>query len=260
MHRPGATSTSRFGGRLAMKAEEFHAGAHAEAGNFQAALTGPLRATPERRARSTVRGPEPTQPRRRASHRRWDADTPVEMLLDAARRHDDDAWAELARRYDRLVRHVASLHGLTGPDSDDVSQSTWLRLLRSAGAIVHPQRLSSWLVSTAHRESLRILTGKVRRHEIVVGATIDERRQASAGPTGCDERLIDQERDRLVSEAVERLPPRMAATLRLLMDEDLSYAEIASQLGVARGTVGPIRNRALRALRGDHRIMAAAAG
>jgi DNA-directed RNA polymerase specialized sigma24 family protein len=65
-----------------------------------------------------------------------------------------------------------------------------------------------------------------------------------------DHRLVAGERDKLVTELVERLPVRSRLLLRLLSaDSPLSYREISEALSMPIGSIGPTRARALDQLR-----------
>jgi RNA polymerase sigma factor (sigma-70 family) len=58
----------------------------------------------------------------------------------------------------------------------------------------------------------------------------------------------DAERRREIRQAVTRLPERSAAVL-LLRHSGLSYAEVATALGIKVGNVGTVLRRAEEALR-----------
>jgi DNA-directed RNA polymerase specialized sigma24 family protein len=67
---------------------------------------------------------------------------------------------------------------------------------------------------------------------------------------GADARLLRGERDAALWNAFKRLPQRDQALLRMLTaDPTPSYEEIAAALGVAIGSIGPKRGRALERLR-----------
>ena len=71
----------------------------------------------------------------------------------------------------------------------------------------------------------------------------------SHGPE-IDERLLADERARVVREAMSRLPWRWQRLLELLMaDPPVSYADISDELGLPIGSIGPTRARSLARLR-----------
>jgi DNA-directed RNA polymerase specialized sigma24 family protein len=65
-----------------------------------------------------------------------------------------------------------------------------------------------------------------------------------------DERLLADERDQTVREALGHLPRQWRRLVEMLMsDPPASYAEISDQLGLPVGSIGPTRGRCLARLR-----------
>ena len=65
-----------------------------------------------------------------------------------------------------------------------------------------------------------------------------------------DAALLREEQERAIRMAAERLSPRCQRLLGLLMgDDDLPYKEIAEQLSMPIGSIGPTRGRCLEHLR-----------
>jgi len=80
-------------------------------------------------------------------------------LFAAARTGDEDAWPELVRRYDGLIRAVVSQFSMNSADSGDAAQNTWLRLFERADTVREPEKLGAWLATTARRECLATSPG-----------------------------------------------------------------------------------------------------
>jgi RNA polymerase sigma factor (sigma-70 family) len=157
------------------------------------------------------------------------------------------AWERLMDRYARLVWAITREFRLTESDAADVAQATWLRLLEHIDRINYPDRVGSWLVTTARHECLRHLAAGNR----VVLAEDDRLFNGIvAAQPDVDEGILAAERARDVREALSRLPRRWQQLLELLMaDPPASYAEISSQLGLPVGSIGPTRGRCLERLR-----------
>jgi RNA polymerase sigma factor (sigma-70 family) len=65
-----------------------------------------------------------------------------------------------------------------------------------------------------------------------------------------DEGILRRERDRIVHQAMLKLPPRQQTLLRLLSaDPPPNYRDISQATGIPVGSIGPTRARALRRLR-----------
>jgi DNA-directed RNA polymerase specialized sigma24 family protein len=148
-------------------------------------------------------------------------------------------------RFGRLVLHTASKIGLNHSDAADVAQLTWLRLLEHGQQIRESDRLPAWLVSTARREAIRVAVAS-RRYVLCADPTGEY--SAGQGATN-DVYPVDGDYEPAAEQALGRLPSRYQTLLRLLTsDRGLSYSEIATEMEVPIGSIGPMRMRALRML------------
>jgi RNA polymerase sigma factor (sigma-70 family) len=180
--------------------------------------------------------------------REHNLDTPdIGWLVRRAADGDLAAWERLVDQYNRLVWSITVEFKLAESDAADVVQTTWLRLLEHIDRIQYPDRVGSWLASTARNECLRSLAaGKriVLTHveEVLSGVV-------ASGPE-VDERLLADERAEVIRDALSQLPRRWQRLLELLMaDPPTPYAAISSELGLPVGSIGPTRGRCLAQLR-----------
>jgi RNA polymerase sigma factor (sigma-70 family) len=181
----------------------------------------------------------------RALDQRRDAEETVRVMRAAA---DGDlrAWDTLVDRYSNLLRSIARMHRLSSADTEEVVQTTWLRLVEHLPRITSPASVRRWLATTARNESLRILRQAARcrpSDELPEGVQHETAQEI-------DVRLLRSERDRALWQAVGRLPSRDQTLLGLLVaDPPLSYEQIADVMDVPTGSVGPTRARCLSRLR-----------
>ncbi|WP_203671428.1 RNA polymerase sigma factor [Catellatospora methionotrophica] len=174
-----------------------------------------------------------------------DADTAA--LLRQAGDGDQRAWNTIVDRYSGLVWSVARSHRLGQADAADVFQATWLRLVEHLGAIREPERLGSWLATTARRESLAVLRRAGRDLPVGDLLTLEPRDRPTAE---VDSDLLRRERDGALWQEFARLPGQCQSVLRLLMmDPAPSYAEVSAALDIPIGSIGPTRARCLDQLR-----------
>lgn len=173
-------------------------------------------------------------------------------LVVAAAAGDERGWDALVRRFDPLIRRVASGFRLSADQADDVAQSTWLRVVRNIDRIDEPAAFAGWLSTTARRESMRLLQRGTR--EVATDGPIghedpDLRAQDELG------RLAREHRREAFRAALDSLPPRERALLEMLArDPAPSYDEVSSALQMPVGSIGPIRGRALARLRRHPRL------
>jgi RNA polymerase sigma factor (sigma-70 family) len=163
----------------------------------------------------------------------------------AAADGDAEAWGRIVRRYSGLVWAVVRSHGLRDSDAADATQTTWLRLAENIDRLREPNRLPSWLATTARRESLRVARGAAR--VVPVGSELDS---PSGASSAVDDGLLSRERSTYLWSAFEALSPPCQSLLRVLMAEPApSYLEVSAALGMPVGSIGPRRARCLDRLR-----------
>ncbi|MEW2400216.1 sigma-70 family RNA polymerase sigma factor [Streptomyces sp. NPDC046862] len=143
----------------------------------------------------------------------------------------------------------------SGTEPGDLEQAVWLRLLErldSDGPPVDPQ---GWLRRAVRSEARRTrrTTRRERRYEDEAAGPAELAgltEPADDRDRGHEQLALAAARRRALYAAVRRLPgrcPRLLAAL--LSPRDLTYREIASELGISQGSLGPERSRCLGCLR-----------
>ena len=172
----------------------------------------------------------------------------AEHVVRQAAAGDRAAWDRLVSQYSRLIWAMTRDFKLAESDAADVVQATWLRLLEHIDRIEHPDRLGSWLATTARHECLRHLSA-AKRVTPVQHDDVSLSYAVSYEPDA-EERLLAEERAQAVRAAMSVLPSRSQRLLELLMaDPPLPYTEISDRLGLPIGSIGPTRGRCLERLR-----------
>ncbi len=165
-------------------------------------------------------------------------------LLAALAAGNEATWHTTVRRFEGLLRSAARVVLRSDADIDEAVQRTWVLLFRNADRINDAKCLPGWLSTTARREALAILRGQQRAipsEDVADHVAPDETDVATA--------LMDAELRRALEDAVETLPPSQRLIVRALLREPASYDALSAELGIPRGSLGPLRGRAVRALR-----------
>jgi RNA polymerase sigma factor (sigma-70 family) len=184
------------------------------------------------------------------------ADEDDAALVARCRRGEAAAWEALVHRYQRLVYAIVRRTGLDEHAAADVFQTVFARLVTHLPRIADPQRLQAWIVTTAKREALLAL----RRGQRTVSMTRDDDADGEAAEWDIaddaplpEEALADLQQQNLVRHALDRMDARCRELLLMLFRDDgdkLPYEEVAQQLGLSVGSIGPTRARCLGKLRG----------
>jgi RNA polymerase sigma-70 factor (ECF subfamily) len=168
--------------------------------------------------------------RRPGGEKRW-ADLRDADLLQATASGEEEAFAEIYRRYHgRVYRFAYHMTGSVAA-AEDVTHSSFLSLLESPRRY-RPERaaLSTYLCAAARNQNLKRLR-RTRREVLSAETPEDPRRD---GPL---EALIAAERTRVVRDAILRLAPLHREVVILFEIEDLDLATVAQIVGADVGTV-----------------------
>ncbi len=173
-------------------------------------------------------------------------------LADRAARAFEDyrqgrmsAMAELVELLTPILWHTARAQRLDTATAEDVLQSSWLALVRSADSISDPRAVLQWLIVATRREAWRVLRSQGRQtpQDIADDAVVE----VAESPELAAVRGEAQQR---LWKHVSQLPERCRALLRVIAFADRpDYAELARSLGMPIGSIGPTRGRCLAKLR-----------
>lgn len=170
-------------------------------------------------------------------------------LIQACRRGRPRAWERVIDKYERLVFSVALKQGLTAEDAADISQITFTILLQSLDAFDKEVRLGGWLATVARRHAWR---RRERRRREGPAPDADLSETLSWEEDERAERPLHQwERIEWLESGLAQLDERCRRLLLALYFDAAqpSYAEVAAQMGLAEGSIGPTRARCLQKLR-----------
>jgi len=144
------------------------------------------------------------------------------------------------RLFNAEYQRVVSIAGRVLRDqseAEDVAQEVFLDFSRKHSPVA--DYAPAWLHRAATHAALNQVRGRKRRESRELR---NQAGQALSEP-GADERLERSEEQRMVREALARLPNKSAAVLAL-RSSGLTYAETAAALGVGVGQVGTMLRRA----------------
>jgi len=165
-------------------------------------------------------------------------------LCERCRAGDEAAWQALVERYAPLIWSIPRRYGLGRAACEDVFSEVCLALVRSLKGLRDPQTLPKWLIRTTTRATWEV----ARKGR---ASPPPEDLPALTGSAPPDELVSLLEEEQVVREGLQGLPERCRRLLELLYFAAAtpSYDEIAAELGVPRGSLGPTRQRCLEKLR-----------
>jgi len=167
------------------------------------------------------------------------------LLVDRAKNGDRVAFSEIFQlRLSTVQRYVGSI--VRDPErTQDAVAETFIDVWRSLPKLREVERFDGWMLRIAHRRAM----DELRRSRPSVALedapeVVDERRGSS--PSAVAEASADAE---VVRGALAELPEpqREVVTLRYL--QDLSYSEIAKQVGRSNDAVRQLHQRGMARLK-----------
>ena len=166
-------------------------------------------------------------------------------LLTAFRAGDGKAFEALVRRYQRAVLTIARRFATDLDDAEDLAQRAFINAAERAGGW-RGGSFKSWL--------FRIVVNLAKNH-LRDTARFDRSAEAQdreAPPTAPDahDRLEEAERQKVLREAIARLPRRQREVLLLRIDGDLPFAEVAATLGITEVNAKVNFHHAVQKLKG----------
>lgn len=152
-------------------------------------------------------------------------------LLEAWRTGETSAGAELiARNTEFLARFFANK---VDESIDDLLQATFLRCVESRDRIRDPAKFRSYLLSIAHRELLAYFRSRSRERGLFSAQSTSVWDIAPRPSTV----VVQQEEQRLLAEALRRIPLAFQIALELYYWQDFTAPRIAEALELPEGTI-----------------------
>lgn len=172
-------------------------------------------------------------------------------LVRSCRKGDQAAWDLLVDRYQRLIYAVPRRAGLTEEQASDVFQEVFLTLFQKIDELEQPEKIRSWMVTTAKFKTWGIIRGSKgfyspeteEEMEAEMASIVDKSPLA-------DELLVELEEQHLIRAALEKLEERCRTILSMiyLRDTAASYVEVGAAIGVGETSISPMRSRCLKKL------------
>ena len=176
------------------------------------------------------------------------ADPDVQLML-AFKQGDDDAFERLMRKHYRSVLNFIARFIGSAEVAEDLTQEVFLRIYRNRPRYTPKARFRTWMFTIARNLSLNEIRRSARSADVIAQDEPELRSDAlfphhDDNPSGPESDLLLRERREMVRRAIANLPENQRGAVLLRRFEDLSYAEIASVLGVSEKAVKSLLSRA----------------
>jgi RNA polymerase sigma-70 factor, ECF subfamily len=174
----------------------------------------------------------------------------LESVIARAQGHEAEALGEIYRRYVGRVFGLCRYMLNSREGAEDATSEVFLKLQRSIesydGSIPFPR----WLLRVAGNQCIDALRRRQRGQKVIVevedGAAVIEAASSELSPLGA---VISAQERAQVRDAIALLPENFRVPLVLRYYGELSYDEIAKELGLQRNYVAALIFRAKQELR-----------
>lgn len=151
-----------------------------------------------------------------------------------------EAFHQVFEQYYELLCNYAILITRNRATAEEVADDVLFELWKNHERL-HIDNLEHYLLRATRNRSINVLTETRRCHEVNQSLLPDiyyKEREAllTSDSTPIDDMVL-QEYKRRIEKAVSEMPPAMQRVFRLSREEDMSYSDIAKELGISVNTV-----------------------
>lgn len=158
-------------------------------------------------------------------------------LVDMVLAGDNRAFEHLFNRYGASLHQIYLIRtGGNGDDTNDLIQEIFVKAYLNLSSYDRRYAFGQWIYTIAKNTFIDYV--RKRRDDLSIDNTRGEyiRQPVSLTPNP-EESIINVQRRRQLEENLEKMPPKYRRLIELRFFKDLSYEEIAEQLGLPLGTV-----------------------
>jgi len=161
----------------------------------------------------------------------------IKQALDG----DQRAYTEILKKYRAPLYNLLYRMVRNKMETEDLVQEAFIKAFNSLASFNDDYAFSTWLYKIAinncidHFRKKKLKTFPIDKPiESKDGSIKREFPDVSYQP---DQYLLSREKDKLINEAIQNLPPKYRIAIVLRHNEDKSYEEISEIMGIPLGTV-----------------------
>jgi RNA polymerase sigma factor (sigma-70 family) len=172
---------------------------------------------------------------------------PDERLVRECLRGKQAAWCALIDKYKNLIYSIPVKYGFSTDDAADIFQSVCAEMLSELPKLRNPRALPKWIIRIASHKCFH----HKRLSQRMTSTDADGEMPEQSTPAKAEHILRQAEEEQSLRQALSALPDRCRQLIHMLFFEEPArpYQVIASELGLAPGSIGFIRQRCLDRLR-----------
>lgn len=158
--------------------------------------------------------------------------------------NDEFAYEVLVKKYQRMVFFLALKVVGGHDDADEIVQKTFISVYKNIGRFEGRSSLKTWIFRIAMNYSKNLIRDRARH----AGEELADWNATTE--SSVEEDIEADQRRRIVEKAMENLPPRQREVLQMRAFGDMSFAEIAQDVGISTSAAKVNYHYAVKALKG----------
>ncbi len=179
----------------------------------------------------------------------------IDAIIQRCLQGDQAAWEEIVRLHWRRVFNVAYKFTGRHDEAEDLTQDVFVKIFKSLHTFDRRANFQTWLISISRNLCIDHYRS-VRKERETVDHAVDPNELTPVAPGASALAQLElRSRIELMRAALDRLPVTLKSAVLLRDIQELTYDEIATQLGLPEGTVKSRINRGRTELARQIRIL-----
>lgn len=175
-------------------------------------------------------------------------------LIRQLKSGDETAFRLLVDTYQKFVLNSCYKFVYNRETAEDLTQEVFIEVYRSINLFRADSKLSTWIYRISITKSLDYLKGQKRKKRFAIlkslfGEDEVEERISAPDNNSPDKILENNDRLKVLSWALSKLPENQRIAFTLSKSDDVSYKEISEVLGVSVSSVESLIHRAKQNLK-----------
>ncbi len=173
-----------------------------------------------------------------------------DALVERAKRGDVEAYGEIVIRYQALAQRTAYVILRDADAAQDAAQEAFVKAFRALARFREGAPVRPWLLRIVANEAINRAKASSRHPQVELTAAVAEPDERAGSP---EAQALASERREMLVRALNGMKEDDRIVIAYRYFFDLTEAEMADALGIARGTVKSRLSRAMSRLREQFR-------
>lgn len=170
-------------------------------------------------------------------------------LIEKLKSGDSETFRLVVEKYQKLVLNCAYKFLRNRESAEDITQEVFIEVFESIRSFKAQSQLSTWIYRIAVTKSLNHIKSLKRKKRFAMVVSLfseDKAEKYIAAPekTNQDQELENQERAKILTWALDKLPENQRVAFTLSKYKEMSYEEISSMMNMSIPSVESLIHRA----------------